>query len=143
MPYREKVAWLSLLAMAVTYGPYFALTTLQPLPEGAMPNLQQLGRFGATAVLQMLIRGAGPLLLRRRAPEDARVPADERDRAIERRSMRVAYYVLILGMINVGVILPFYASGWTIVNAALAAIVLAEVVHYGVAVRSYSRGWHD
>jgi hypothetical protein len=29
------------------------------------------------------------------------------------------------------------------VNAALAAIVVAEVVHYGVAVWSYRLGWHD
>ena len=143
MPYREKVAWLSLLAMAFTYGPYFALTTLQPLPEGAMPNLQQMGRFAGTAVAQMLILAAGHLVLRRRAPEDARVAADERDRAIERRSRRIAYFVLIVGTILAGVVMPFFASGWAIINAALAAIVVAEVVHYGVAVRSYRRGWHD
>lgn len=143
MPYREKVAWLSLLAMAVTYGPYFALTALAAPPEDTLPNLEQLGRFAATAIAQMLILGAGRLMLRLRAPEDARAPVDERDRAIERRSMRTAYYVLIAGIINVGVILPFYASGWTIVNAALAAIVVAEVVNYGVTVRSYRRGWHD
>lgn len=143
MPYREKVAWLSLFAMAVTYGPYFVLTASAAPPEGALPNLEQLGRFAVTAVAQMLILGAGRLVLRRSAPEDARAPVDERDRAIERRSIRFAYFVLIVGVIVAGVVLPFYVSGWAIVNAALAAIVVAEIVAYGVTVRSYRRGWLD
>ena len=142
MPHREKVAWLSLLALAVTYGPYFVLTALDP-PDGTMPDLDQLTRFGVTTVAQMLILGAGHLLLRLRAPEDARQPADERDRAIERRSRRIAYYVLIAGTVLAGVVMPFFASGWTIVNTALAAIVVAELVHYGSTVRSYRRGGHD
>ena len=142
MPHREKVAWLSLLALAVTYGPYFVLTALAP-PDGTMPDLDQLTRFAVTTVAQMLILGAGHLLIRLRAPEDARQPADERDRAIERRSRRIAYYVLIAGMVLAGVVMPFFASGWTIVNTALAAIVVAELVHYGATVRSYRRGGHD
>jgi hypothetical protein len=105
--------------------------------------MEQLGRFAGTVIAQMLILGVGHFVLRRIAPEDARTPADERDRAIERRSRRVAYYVLIVGVIQAGVVLPFYATGWTIVNAAVAAIVVAEAVHYGMTVRSYRRGWDD
>ena len=37
-------------------------------------------------------------------------------------------------MIQVGVVMPFAESGWAIFNAALAAIVVAELVHYGMAV---------
>lgn len=140
MSHREKVAWLSLLAMALTFGPYFLLTALAPLPESPLASPHGLGRFAVTAVAQMLLLGGGHLLLRLRAPQEARVPADERDRAIERRAMRAAYYVLITGMIVVGVVMPFERSGWALVNAALAGIVLAEVVHYGVAVWSYRRG---
>lgn len=142
MSYREKVAWLSLLGMVVAYGPYFVMTAHQPPPNGDLPNVEQLVRFGVTAVAYMLILGVGHLVLRLRSPGD-HGPADERDRAIERRAMQVAYYVLIAGMIVVGVVMPFDNSGWAIVNAALAAIVVAEVVHYGVAVWSYRRGWHD
>jgi hypothetical protein len=142
MPYREKVAWLSLIAMAVTFGPYFTLTAIAP-PSELLPNLRALGVLAATAVAQMLILGAGHLWLRIRSPQDARAPADERDRAITRLSIGVAYYVLIAGMILVGVVMPFNSGGWTLINAAIAMIVLAEVVHYGVTVWSYRRGWHD
>jgi hypothetical protein len=42
-------------------------------------------------------------------------------------------------MILVGCVMPFNASGWRIVNAALAMIVAAEVVHYATVVFSYRR----
>lgn len=143
MSHREKVAWLSLLAMGIAFGPYFVLTGLNPPPADALPNVGQIARFGAAVAVQLTILGVGHLVLRMRWPGDARVPADERDRAIERHSMRVAYFVLIAGVIVVGIVLPFMRSGWAIVNGAVAAIIAAEVVQHGVAVRSYRRGWHD
>jgi hypothetical protein len=47
--------------------------------------------------------------------------------------------VLIAGMIVVGCVMPFNSSGWTTINAALAMIVAAELVHYGAIVVSYRR----
>jgi len=52
---------------------------------------------------------------------------------------RAAYGVLIAGMILVRCVMPFNSSGWRIINAALAMIVLAEVVHYVTVVISYRR----
>lgn len=129
MSHRERVAWLSLLAIGVAFGPYFLLTGIHPPEGGTMPNLAMLTRFGVVAAVQIVILGAGHLVLRLRSPEDARAPACERDRAIERRSPRLAHCVLIAGMMVVGVVMPFSESGWTIVNAAVAAIVASELVH--------------
>lgn len=137
MPYREKTAWLSLIAMAVTFGPYF--TIVASLHREPLPNLRQLGLFAVAAIVQLLILGLGHLYLGRRSPEEARTPPDERDRAIMGRSISSAYYLLIAGMILVGCVMPFNSSGWTIINAALFTIVAAEVVHYGVVVFSYRR----
>jgi hypothetical protein len=139
MPYREKTAWLTLIAMAVTFGPYFVIVALGVLPREALPDLRQLGLFGVAAVAYGLIVGIGYLSLRRISPEEAHTPPDERDRVIMRRSTTFAYYVLIFGMIQVGVVMPFTSSGWTIINAALFTIVAAEVVRYGVMVLSYRR----
>jgi hypothetical protein len=139
MPYREKTAWLSLIAMAVAFGPYFAIVAARSVPGGPLPNLRQLGLFAVAAVVQMLILGLGHFYLGRRSPEDARTPPDERDRAIMRRSISSAYYVLIFGMILVGCVMPFNSSGWTIINTAIVMIVAAELVHYGVVVFSYRR----
>ena len=139
MPYREKIAWLSLIAMVVTFGPYFALVAFGPFHDDAVPNFRQLGLYAAVAVVQVLILGAGHLVLRRRAPADARMPLDERDLDIKRRSITAAYFVLITGMILVGVVMPFQSHGWAIINAALFWIVVAEVVHYTVTVVCYRR----
>lgn len=143
MSHREKVAWLSLVALTIAYGPYFVLATLEPPSGGGMPDLGRLIRFAMAAGAHMAILAGGHLVLRLREPAEARAPADERDRAIELRSVRFGYYVLIVGTILAGVVLPFVGSGWEIVNAALAAIVLAEIVTYGVTVRSYRRGWSE
>lgn len=139
MPYREKTAWLSLLAMAITFGPYFTIVAARARPDEPLPNLFQLGLFAGTAIVQMLILGVGHLYLRRGSAQDAPMPLDERDRSIMRRSVSSAYYVLIVGMILVGCIMPFQSSGWTLVNAAIFMIIAAEFVHYGVVVISYRR----
>ena len=68
MPYREKTAWLSLLAMAVTFGPYFTLTAARA--SEPLPNLRQLSFFAVTTIVQMLILGAGHLYLRRGSTEE-------------------------------------------------------------------------
>ncbi len=139
MPYREKTAWLMLISIVLTFGPYFAIVLAGYIPEEAMPNLRQLALYGVVAVARMLIVGVGYLYLRRAFPQEARMPADERERAIGYRAKSLAYYVLIAGMIMVGGVMPFTSSGWTIVNAAFFMIVLAESVEYGVSILSYRR----
>lgn len=136
MPYREKSAWLSLIAMAVVFVPYFILSS-QRVPDNALPDLRQLLLFFEAVLVQVLILGAGQYWIRRAAPTESRLPPDERDRVIERRSIQLAYYVLISGSIMVGCVMPFYARGWRIVNAAILAIVIAELVHYGSAIWNY------
>ncbi|MBS0296170.1 MAG: hypothetical protein JSR45_07660 [Proteobacteria bacterium] len=139
MPYREKIAWLSLLAMALTFTPYFVITAGEHPASEALPNLRQLWLYGIAAVARVAILGIGWLALRLGAREDARMPMDERDRAIAGRAATWGYGVLMAGMILTGVVMPFTSNGWTIVNAALAMIVAAEVVRYGAVVLSYRR----
>jgi hypothetical protein len=137
MSYREKIAWLSLIAMAVSYGPYFTFVAKGPGSWEPLPHLHPLGLFAVVSIVRMLILGAGYLYLRLGPTREDRPPLDERDRAIEHRSISAAYYVLMVGMILVGCLMPFSSAGWAIVNAAIFWIVAAEVVHYGVVVASY------
>jgi hypothetical protein len=139
MPYREKTAWLSLISNVLAYGPYFLIIGAHYHLDTPLPNLPELAIFGIAAIASAIILGIGHLYLRRASPQEARTPPDERDRAIMRRATSTAYYVLMGGMILVGVVMPFTSSGWKIVNAALLMIVVAEIVHYGVIVASYRR----
>jgi hypothetical protein len=139
VPYKEKIAWLSLIAMAVTFGPYFLWVRLASHPAPSLPDLHQLSRFAITVSTQALILGIGHLYLRAKASDEVRLPPDERDRVIMHRSRTFAYYALLAGMCLVGVVMPFNSGGWTIINAALFMIIVAEVVHYGTVVVSYRR----
>jgi len=139
MSYREKIAWLMLLSIVLTFGPYFTIVLLGYIPEAAMPNLRQLGLYGIAAVARMLILAIGYLYLRRAFPQEARMPPDERELAIGHRALSLAYYVLLFGMIVVGGIMPFTSSGWTIVNTAFFMMVASEIVNHVMALHSYRR----
>lgn len=138
MPYREKVAWLSLLAMLVAFGPYFAIVAVAP-PDDSLPNVRQLWLFAMAVAVQVAILAVGHAVFHLRTPEEASEPADERDLAIQRRSVSIAYGTLIAGVIMVAIVMPFYASGWAIANGAIFAIVLAELVSHGATVVAYRR----
>ena len=138
MPYREKIAWLYLAAMALTYGPYFLITALHP-PGDALPNLHQFWRFAVTAGAHAILAGGGQAAIFLQNREEARQPLDERDLAILHRSRTYAYYTLLSGTILVGCFLPIQHRGWTLVNGTLLAIVVAESVQNGFAAASYRR----
>ena len=136
MSFREKAAWLALIAMAVTVGPYFTLAAMDLLPAGTLPKL---AAYGAAALAQMAILGVGHLWFRWKSPDEAKAPEDEREQAISLRARTLSYYVMMAGFLWVGVVMPFGASGWRITNAALFMIVAAEAVHYASVIYQYRR----
>ncbi len=137
MAWREKTAWITLVAITITYGAYFTLISGMPLS-----TLSMLELFGALTVLQVIAVVIVTAVLAALSSDEARAGPDERDRAVARRGASIAYFVLIVGVITVGVVMPFRDSGWRITNAALFALVLAETVRYLTVVVSYRRGWH-
>jgi len=139
MPFREKSAWLALVAITLTFGPYFAIVASGRIPMEGLPNLQMMGLYATVCAIQVAILGVGHLWLRFKAPADARTPPDERDRVLMHRSRTWAYYVLMVGMIWVGGFMPFYSSGWRIVNAMIFMVSLAEVTYYACLVFSYRK----
>jgi uncharacterized membrane protein len=123
--------------MLAAFIPYFTIAgTEQPVE---LPGVRQFVLFAGAVALQVIILAAGHAYLRLAWREDAGLPADERDREIERRAITWAYYVLIAGMIVVGFVTPFTSHGWGIVNAALLIVVAAEAVHYAGIGLSYRR----
>lgn len=138
MPYREKVAWLSLLTMLAVFIPYFTWAELHP-PGPEIPNFRQMALYAVTSLSWAALLGIGHLLLRRSAPDEARLPMDERDIAIAHKARGYAYGVLIAGMILVGGVMPFTHGGWEIANAAFFMIVLAECASCIAIVTAYRR----
>ena len=139
MSHQERVAWVSLLTMAVTFGPRFILTAVDP-PAEALPDLPAMVRLAAATLGQAMLLGVGYLFLRHRFPEDARVHADERDRAIWHQALHFACIAMIVGMILVGIVRPLHATGWKLINTGVFMIVLAGSVQKGAAICGYRRG---
>jgi hypothetical protein len=140
MAYREKLAWLN-LATLLLYPIYFAKV---PASADLGPHqiLYGLGWFAAVSIARLVVLGVGGLVLRRQTRASDRGKPDERDRAITHRGGAIAYGVMMAGFIMVGVMMPFVAQGWKIVNAALFAILIAEAVRLLTVILSYRRGWH-
>ncbi|MES2444174.1 MAG: hypothetical protein V4574_15205 [Pseudomonadota bacterium] len=139
MAYREKLAAVGFASMALVYGVYFTLVATRP----PVPHLiDMLWLFGIAAPIHALLYALGMFAIRLPNWKEGAAPPDERDRAIARRGRSIAYLVLLAGTILVGVVMPFSEAPGKIVNAALFAIVAAELVNDGVVLISYRRGWH-
>ncbi len=138
MPYREKVAWLSLLSMLLVFVPYFTWAELHP-PGPDIPNFSQMAIYACASLSWAVILGIGHLLLRWNSADEAKLPLDERDIAIAHKARGYSYGVLITGMILVGGVMPFTNGGWEIANTAFFMIVLAECVFFANVVYNYRK----
>jgi len=136
MSFREKSAWITLIAILLV----FALYGLHA------PRLSDPGPFELHALLAcfaafLAIEAIAWLVLRLRYPEDARTPKDERERLIDLRATRIAarcYVVLSFLAIVIAIHLTNdnIAVGYYIVLA----FVIAEIVNYGARIIYYRRG---
>jgi len=142
MAFREKGAWIGLITLVVVYGLYFALMPPSPVAGDHMATLPHLGWFAIATVLRGMMCVGAMLVITWRTPSADRLKPDERDRTIDRRAARVAYFTLFWGMIIVGIVMPFSHQGWEIINTALLAMVIAEAVRHAIIIHSYRRGWH-
>jgi len=132
----EKRAWLTLWSMLPPYVVYFALQAFYPqLTAGFLDAFLVLG---ATATVHAVAYIVGFAIIKHRERGEP-LQEDERDRAIDGRATRAAYFMLLTGMIVVGMVMPFTRSGWDVVNAALLVIVLGETLRHVLIVVGYRR----
>ena len=126
MSYREKSAWISLLAHALVFGAYFLLLWQnwderigQPLSIGLM----------VPAVLALVTIVAVPtIFVALAAPKEANASADERERMIALKSESIAAYVLATGVVCLIGALVLGWNSFLVANLLLAAMVLSELV---------------
>lgn len=136
----EKRAWLTLWSQCPAYCVYFAIQLGFPaLLPTMLAHIACLALVAGVHAVSYVIG----LLLIKRGERGESLLEDERDRAIDGRATRAAYFVLLTGMIVVGVVMPFshgdWKGDWKIVNSALLFIVLAETVRQVLIVVGYRR----
>ena len=134
LEYREKIARVELIALAGAWMPYFVLVWVGPLTALSVRGEYYL--YAAVVVVHMVLLLSGRAHLRRHGGDEARIPRDERDRAIALRAYTFAYYALMIAIFAF-VVLPFITEGVRSAHLALFAYVLAEAVRRVVVIRSY------
>ncbi len=149
MSRRERCAWVQLVTTLLVYVPYFvriAMLIAHGNLEVSSMILPLVGMVGLQVVLTII---AGIVFI---APARSE-PKDERDRALESRSLRAAYWVLasvgfallVVAPVCDGLALVRHASSLLVMMLAgqgfLLCFVLAEAVRFGVLAYGYRRGF--
>ena len=139
MPFREKIAWLSVTTTIIVWGSYlaFLLTSERRLPPPA-----EFGGFLAAVVVQTVLVMAGSIVTAILSPGDAGAPGDERDKTISHAAYALAYPVLLSLIVCIAPTLYLGVSARVMTYELMAAIVIAEIVHYGAQIVGYRRTWH-
>ena len=140
MSFREKTAWITLLAIvAVSLMYWFHMPN--PFVPGPAPRV--LHAMGASLAAYLIIELASWLLLRWRYPQDARAPRDERERLIDLRALRVAYYAFVVtAMAGIFVTLHLAGTGPVAVGMAVfMGFVLSQISKHAARILLYRRGF--
>jgi hypothetical protein len=136
MSFREKSAWISLVAILVIFLPYFWRVAQVLQGDARFPF-----EFAVAFLMAfVLVEIAAHIVVALQAPKDVRAPKDERERLIEMRATRVAFHVLVVGALAGVGTMHLTQSVWVMSQAVLLAIVLAELVKFGGQILYYRRG---
>jgi uncharacterized membrane protein len=100
-------------------------------------------RYGELLVqlmfLLVVIEVALQVAIAVRAPKEAQAAADERERLIALKSMRIAFHVVMIGAATTCATIALGAPAFYTTNGLFLAVVLAEVVRNGSQVVSFRR----
>lgn len=140
MSFREKISWLTLIAIALVFIPYFASVLLYDGQRNTLPMFS-LGALVMAVVALTVVMSVVGIVTAIRNPDEANAPADERDRSVSRRASSIAYAVLLPAVLIAAGSAHLHWGTTFLLNAILGAVVLAEIVRCSLEVIGYRRGW--
>jgi hypothetical protein len=139
MSFREKSAWISLLANLAIYGFYF-VTLASALGRGDAGRTEFFGLFVGCFVALIVVTIALTVANAVLSPKDATAPEDEREKLISMKSRAFGYFVLASAIVMAAGAAYFGTSGFLLANGLFFALVLGEVLQSGVQIFHYRRG---
>jgi hypothetical protein len=138
MSFREKSAWITLIAILFVSAFYF-LHAPTPFNRVA-PGLWELHVLALAITLFIGIEVIAYIVLFLRYPKDARTPKDEREQLIDLKATRLAAYVFVLGTF-LSILTPYHgANGFAVGMYVVFAFAIAEIVNYAARIIYYRRG---
>jgi len=138
MSFREKSAWITLIAIVLVCTLFFLHG-----PEIFVPHPDPWTFHSLVACFSafIVIKIAAQVVLYVRYPKDARVPKDEREQVIDLKATRLAAYIYVLGTFLAVLTLHHGASGRAVGYFVMLAFVVAEVVNHAARIVYYRRGF--
>ena len=97
MSFREKSAWISMLSMIAIYGWYFFALLRSPGAHGA-DDFHSGSLLVWTIVVLVAVQIVLHVAVAIRKPNEAKAPRDEREKAIDLKATRIAFYGLASGV---------------------------------------------
>jgi hypothetical protein len=136
--FREKSAWISFFSFLVVFGIYFGNVLLVLLGHTSARGTQRL--FFTLLVVLVAVEVLLHALVAARSPREALTPKDERERLIELKATRIAFFVLVGGALLAIATTHHGAGTWVLAHCVLFAVVVAELVRFGSQIVFYRRG---
>jgi hypothetical protein len=131
MSFREKTAWISLVSMAGIYAAYF-----WSLYHSGVRHIGLLETVIALVVAQVILTTLVAIF----APKEAKAPRDEREKQIDLKATRLAYFVLAGSVACACFFRGFPRPIIFDANAFLFFLVVAEILRSGCQIVQYRRG---
>jgi hypothetical protein len=137
--FREKGAWISFFVILLSFGIYFGSIALDLLRSSFVPArslVSLLPLVVGIVVLETVLH----VFLAVCEPASASAPRDERERLIELKAVRPAFFVLIAGaLLSIGGA-TLGAGAWPIVLGVLFSVWIAELTRFGMQLCGYRCG---
>lgn len=138
MSFREKSAWVMLIALLVTGGLYLNAVWSGPTGPGLLAE-PSVGMLAAFTVVLVLISIIGHVALAVLAPRDAAAGMDERDRLVTARASHSAYTGLTAGAIlSLGAHLVT-GSPTVLFHGVFISVLFGHITEYGTQALLYRR----
>jgi hypothetical protein len=137
MSFREKSAWISLIALLLLAGAFVV-----HMPWTLRPDPRQLTLYPLLVALGLLVvvEVVGHAIVIVRSPKEELTPRDERERFLDLKALRFAFYVLIAGNALTILLVHHGANGFGMALLVLYAVTVALIANYAARIYFYRRG---
>ncbi|MEZ5995297.1 MAG: hypothetical protein R3C25_06045 [Hyphomonadaceae bacterium] len=126
MSFREKLAWGSLAAHIIVFGPYF-FTLARNWNSAAAGGGHGLAQVAVAVVALVVLSIAVAVAAAASAPKEAAAPLDERERLVQLRAANLTAAIVTAGALGVIAGLMLGLTGALAANALLGVLVLGEI----------------
>ena len=138
MSFREKSAWISFICLLIFTGMW--LTNIVRHEFFGARNANPMLQFLATLAVVVALEVGLHIAIAMQSPREARTPKDERERLIDLKASRVAFYVLLVTAFgSIGTMHLPNASRFVMAQCMMGAIQLALLARFATQIVLHRR----